>query len=108
MPALTRLGRVIRLATLPETRGLIIAAAQSATFRDVAGRAVYGRAALVRDLRRPVNTRDIVGRVARHPVTRELASASLVFLPGRYLPLGWAASWAARKVMRRYHDPRRI
>jgi hypothetical protein len=25
-----------------------------------------------------------------------------VFLPMRYLPLGWAASWAATRIVRRY------
>jgi hypothetical protein len=108
MPSMSRLGRVARLATLPETRHAILAAARSPALRALTRRAVHDRAALLRDLRRPGNPREIVGRAARHPVTRELASASLMFLPGRYLPLGWAASWASRKVMRRYSDPRRI
>lgn len=105
MPTLTRLSRVVRLATLPETRGVIVAAAQSATLRAVAWRAVTDRAALVRDLRNPANARDVVRSAARHPAARELASARLMFLPGRYLPLGWAATWAANRALRRYIDP---
>lgn len=105
MPTLTRLARVVRLATLPETRSVIVAVVQSETLRDVARRAVNDRAALVRDLRNPANARDFVRSAARHPAARELASVGLVFLPGRYLPLGWAAIWAARKVLRRSIDP---
>lgn len=105
MPTLTRLARAVRLGTLPETRSVIVAAAQSAALRDVARRAANDRAALVRDLRNPANARDFVRSAARHPAARELASAGLMFLPGRYLPLGWAASWVARRVLRRYIDP---
>jgi hypothetical protein len=105
MPTLTRLARAVRLGTLPETRSVIVAAAQSAALRDVARRAANDRAALVRDLRNPANARDFVRSAARHPAARELASAGLMFLPGRYLPLGWAASWAARRALRRYIDP---
>lgn len=105
MPTLTRLARVVRLATLPETRGVIVAAAQSDALRDVARRAVNDRAALVRDLRNPANARAFVRNAARHPAARELASAGLMFLPGRFLPLGWAATWAAHRVLRRYIDP---
>lgn len=100
-----RLARVARLATLPETRRLIIAAAQSATLRDAAQRAVHDRAGLLRDLRRPANVRDLLLSAARHPVARELASAGLLFLPGRYLPLGWVANWATRSILRRHVDP---
>jgi hypothetical protein len=48
MPSVTRLGRLVRLATLPETRGLVVAAAHSETLRDIGQRAVHDRAALVR------------------------------------------------------------
>ena len=100
-----RLARIARLVTLPETRGLIIAAAQSQTLRDVARRAVHDRAGLVRDLRRPVKARDLLLRTVRHPAAGELASAGLLFLPGRYLPLGSATTWAVRRVLRRYIGP---
>ena len=105
MPPSTRLARLVRVVTLPETRGLIVAAARSETLRDIAQRAVHDRAALVRDLRNPANARDLVRSAARHPAARELASAGLLFLPVRYLPLGWAATWVARRVLRRHTDP---
>ena len=105
MPTLTKIARAVRLVTLPETRGMIVAAAQSESLRGVARRARSDRAALVRDLTNPANARDFARATVRHPATRELASAGLLFLPGRYLPLGWAASWAVRRVLRRYTDP---
>ena len=54
---------------------------------------------------RSTNARYLFRTAIRHPASRELGSASLIFLPGRYLPLGWAATWAARKVARRFVDP---
>jgi len=105
MPPVTRLARLVRIVTLPETRGLIVAAAHSETLRDIGQRAVHDRAALVRDLRNPANARGLVRSAARHPAARELASAGLLFLPVRYLPVGWAATWVARRVLRRHVDP---
>lgn len=105
MPSISRLARVARLVTLPETRGVILAAARSDTFRDLARRAVRDRATLVRDLRDPANARDLVRSAARHPATRELANAGLLLLPARYIPVGWVVTRAAYKVLRRYVDP---
>src|SRR5450756_869325 len=105
MPSVTRLGHLVRLVTLPETRGLIAAAARSETLRDIGQRAVHDRGALLRDLRNPANARDLVRSAARHPAVRELASAGLMFLPLRYLPVGWAATWVAHRVVRRHLDP---
>jgi hypothetical protein len=105
MPPVTRLARLVRIVTLPETRGVIVAAAHSETLRDIRQRAVHDRAALVRDLRNPANARDLVRSAARHPAARELASAGLMFLPLRYLPVGWAATWVAHRVVRRHLDP---
>ncbi|MGB7587234.1 MAG: hypothetical protein WBM00_00840 [Solirubrobacterales bacterium] len=102
---MTRLSRIGRIVTLPETRGVIVAAVHSETLHDIAQRAVHDRAALVRDLRNPANLRDLVRSAARHPAVRELASVSLVFLPVRYLPLGWTVAWATRRVLRRHIDP---
>ena len=90
---------------LPETRGLIIAAARSPTFRAVSHRVAHDRAGLMRDLRRPVKVRDLLLRGVRHPASRELASVGLLFLPGRYVPLGPVATWAARRILRRYIGP---
>jgi hypothetical protein len=97
MPSVTKLARLVRIVTLPETRGVIVAAAHSQTLRDIRQRAIHDRGALVRDLRNPANARDLVRDAARHPATRELASAGLLFLPVRYVPLGWAATWVAHR-----------
>jgi len=105
MPPVTRLARLVRVVTLPATRGVIVAAVRSGTLRDIGKRAVHDRAALVRDLRNPANARGLVRSAARHPATRELASAGLMFLPVRYLPVGWAATWVTHRVLRRHLDP---
>jgi hypothetical protein len=106
MPSITKLARIARLATLPETRRAVIAAARSEDLRDIARRASTDRRGLIDDLSDPANARDLLRNALRHPASRELGSASLIFLPGRYLPIGWAATWAARKVARRFVDPR--
>jgi hypothetical protein len=90
------------MATLPETRGLMVGADRSRNVRNLARRAVDDRAGLVRDLTHPGDPRDLIRHAAGHPAVHELANASLVFLPVRYLPLGWAATWAATRVLRRY------
>jgi hypothetical protein len=56
-------------------------------------------------MRSPANARGLVRDVVRHPATRELADASLMFLPVRYIPLGWVASRAGTRVLRRFIDP---
>lgn len=105
MPPITRIMRLARLATLPETRRAVLAAAHSPALREIAQRASTDRAGLIRDLRSPANARGLLRDAVRHPATRELANASLMFLPIRYIPLGWAASRAGSKVLRRYIDP---
>src|SRR5450759_5468450 len=105
MSSVIRLARLVRIVTLPETRGLIVAAAHSETLRDIGQRAVHDRGALVRDVGNPANARDLVRSAVRHPAARELASAGLMFLPIRYLPVGWAATWVTRRVLRRHIDP---
>lgn len=101
MPLVTRLGRVVRLATLPETRGLIVAAVHSTRLRTFARRAVDDRRALLRDMVKPANARRLAHDTVRHPALAELANVGFLFLPGRYLPLGWAATWATRRALRR-------
>lgn len=101
MPSLTGLGRVARLAKMPETRKVVVAAARSGAVRDLARRAVHDRGGLVRDIRHPAISRDVVRGAIHHPATQELASAALLLLPGRYLPLGMVAAWATRRVLRR-------
>jgi hypothetical protein len=105
MPLRNRIGRLARLASLPETRGLIVATVRSTTPRTIARRVAEVRAAPLRDLANPANVRHVARRVIRHPAVSELANAGLAFLPGRYVPLGWAATWATRRVLRRYLDP---
>ena len=105
MPSLTRVGRIVRLATLPETRRAVLTALHSPALRDIAQRASTDRAGLVRDLKSPAHARGLLRDAVRHPATRELADASLMFLPIRYLPVGWVASRAARRILRRYVDP---
>jgi hypothetical protein len=102
---LTRFARLARLATMPETRGVIAAAARSDIVRDVARRASNDRAGLARDLTNPANARAIARSAVRHPATAELANAGLMFLPIRYMPIGWAATWAAHRILRRFVDP---
>lgn len=102
MSALTRIARLVRVATLPETRGAARAVARSEGLRVLARRARTDRAGLARDLGNPANARGFVLGAFRHPATRELASAGLLLLPARYLPAGWVATWAARKLIRRF------
>jgi hypothetical protein len=96
-----RIARILRLATLRETRGALVRGVRSGAFRDLARRARKDRSALLRDLRNPSTARAFVSAAVRHPATRELADVGLTFLPGRYLPLGWVASWAANRILRR-------
>lgn len=105
MPSFIRIARIARLATLPETRRAVLAAAHSPALRDIARRASTDRAGLLRDLRSPANARGLIRDAVRHPATRELADASLMFLPVRYIPLGWMASRAGSRVLRRFVDP---
>lgn len=105
MPHITRLTLIARLVTMPETRGLIVAATRSETVRELARRAKSDRVGLVRDLREPAQVRELIRGAALHPATRELASVGLIFVPGRYGPLGWAAIWAGQRVFRRVVDP---
>lgn len=102
MPSASRLVRLARAATLPQTRALIVAGARSTTARSLARRAVVDRAGLIRELRQPGRSRELIGAAARHPAVRELADVGLVFLPMRYTPLGWVAKWAGGKAVRRF------
>jgi hypothetical protein len=92
MPGIRRLRGLAALATLPETRRLLMTGARPANLRALAARARADRASLLRD-------------AARHPATAELANAGLLLLPIRYSPIGWAAAWAIRRANRR-RNPR--
>lgn len=100
----TRVARIVRGATLPQTRRLIAAAARSGAIRGAARRIAHDRASLLDDLRHAGDPRGLIRRAAGHPATRELASAGLTFLPLRYTPLRWVATWAAARAVRRYLD----
>ena len=90
MPSITKL---LRLATLPETRRLIGRATASDALRDVAYRARTDRVGLARDLADPAHVWRRARVAIAHPATHELARVGLVFLPGPYRPLGWAVGW---------------
>lgn len=105
MPSVSRFVRLVGLGTFPETRGLIVAVARSGSVQGLARRAVHDPSSVVRDLGDMRQARALVRATVIHPATRELAGAGLVFLPGRFLPLGWAATWAANKVLGRYVSP---
>jgi hypothetical protein len=92
MPSITKL---FRLVTLPETRSLIGRARTSGSLRDVAYRARTDRVGLLRDLADPSQAVRRTRGVIAHPATHELARVGLVFAPGPYRPLGWAAGWLA-------------
>jgi hypothetical protein len=98
---MARLARVARIATLPETRNVIFAAVRSTTLRTGLRRALHDPSGVVRELR-PTTVQRAVMRSVRHPAVQELANAGLLLLPGRYIPLGWVATWAARHIRRRH------
>lgn len=102
MPPWNRLGRLALLATLPETRGLIVSTVHSPNLRTLARRAVKDRGGLRRNLANPAKVRQLARSAIRHPAVAELATAGMTFLPARYMPLGWAATWATSRVLRRY------
>jgi len=102
MPPLRRAWRIVRIATLPETRRFVAATARSTRLRAIAVRARTDRAGLIRDATNPANARRLAGDAVRHPAAAELANAGFLLLPLRYTPLAWAATWAARRVLRRH------
>ena len=101
MPSVTKL---LRLATLPETRHVIAAASRSDALRDLVSRTRSDRAGLLRDLSHPATTMRLIREAIAHPATRELANVGYILLPGRYLPAGWAATWFLRRALRRFGD----
>ncbi len=98
MPAATKL---LRLATLPETRRLLTAAARSDSLRGVAHRARTDRVGLARELRDPAVMVGLVRDGLAHPATREIATLGLVLLPDGYVPLWWVATRISRRLRRR-------
>ena len=85
---------------LPANRRAIVSTVRAGHLQNAARRAVHDRAALLHDVRDQITSRDLLRATVQHPATRELAGAALLFLPVRHMPLGWAATWAARRVLR--------
>jgi hypothetical protein len=94
MPSIAKL---LRLATLPETRSLAVRATASGSLRDLAHQARTDRVGLMRDLADPAQAWRRTRVALAHPATHELARVGLVFLPGPYRPIGWAAGWLMRQ-----------
>lgn len=106
MAVLGKLGRLAQIGTLPETRALLFSPETRRQVRVTAGRLAHDRAELARDLVRSADVRAFAQGAIQHPVTQELAGVGLMFLPVRYLPIGWAAGWATRRVARRTNSRR--
>jgi hypothetical protein len=105
MAVLTRLARIARIGTLPETRRLVLGAARSESLRDLVRRAAKEPDVVAREMAKPAVAKDLLRNTIRHPATHEIGTVGLLFVPGRYLPVGWAATWAARRFLRRYAAP---
>ncbi len=101
MASLGKLGRLTRIGTLPETRRVLLDPATRRHVRTAASRLAHDRIQYARDLANPSDVRAFARSAWEHPATRELAGVGLMFLPGRYLPFGWAAGWATRRIARR-------
>ena len=101
MAILGTLSRLAQIGSLPATRELVFSPATRRHVRAAARRLVHDRAELARDLVRPADVRAFARSAIQHPATHELATVGLAFMPGRYLPIGWAAGWAGRRVARR-------
>lgn len=101
MPSPLRLASLLRSGTFPETRRLAIQSVRSGAVGAAARRIRHDRIGLLRDLGDPSAAPGRVRTVIGHPATRELAGASLLFLPARYIvPIGWATAWAAGRLRR--------
>ena len=94
------IGKLLRLATLPETRSLARRTATSDALRDVAYRARKDRVGLLRDIADPAHAVRWTRSAITHPATHELARVGLVFVPGPYRPLGWAVEWLVHRRRR--------
>jgi hypothetical protein len=99
--SLGRLGRLVHLGTLPETRRVAFNPETHRRIRTVADRLVHDRRQLARDIASPSEVGAFARRAIQHPATRELVGVGLLFTPERYLPIGWAAGWATRRLSRR-------
>ncbi|MHB8399594.1 MAG: hypothetical protein ACYDCI_11790 [Candidatus Limnocylindrales bacterium] len=102
-PRLMRpLNRFARLAALSAARDLAMAAARSATARDLLRHGVRDPRGLARRLADPRSTVGFVRRASRDPSVREIVRVGLFFMPLRYWAIGRAAIWTARRVTGRH------
>jgi hypothetical protein len=101
MAALAKLSRAAQIGTLPETRRLLFRIAKRHNVRATASRFAHDRVQFARDLVNPADVLAFARSAIQHPATRELTGVGLMFVPGRYLPIGWAATWATRRIARR-------
>jgi len=101
MAILGKIGRLAQIGTLPATREFVFSPETRRQVRVAARRLVHDRAELARDLVRPADVRAFARSAIQHPAAHELAGVGLAFMPGRYLPIGWAVGWATRRVARR-------
>jgi len=101
MVSLGKLGRLAQIGTLPETRRLLLTPAARQRVRLAASRLAHDRIQYARDLANPADIRAFAQSAIQHPATRELAGVGLMFMPGRFLPVGWAAGRASRWIARR-------
>ncbi len=101
MPRITSLTRLVGMGTFPATRAAAWKAIRSGQLRELGRRAAHDRMGLARELADPTYARVRALAAVRHPVTKELAEASLFFLPTRFLPVSWAVTRLSRPLVRR-------
>ena len=101
MPKFGKVTRLVGLGTFPETRSAAWKAVRTGQLRELGRRAMRDRGGLARQVADPTYARVHALAAIRHPATRELAAASLFFLPTRYLPISWAVTRLARPLVRR-------
>jgi hypothetical protein len=101
MPRITSLTRLVGMGTFPATRAAALKAVRTGQLRELGHRAMRDRMGLARQLANPVYAREHALAAVLHPATKELAAATLFFLPTRFLPVSWAITRLSRPLVRR-------
>jgi hypothetical protein len=101
MPSPTKLLKITQVIGLPETRHVLASSVRSGLLQQAASRAIHDRRALIRDVQAQATSVRALRDALGHPATRELAEAGLLFVPGRYMTIAWAATRAARRARTR-------
>lgn len=104
MPSLLKVARVARSLI---GGGLLTGVARSPVVREVGRRAIDDPGRLLREMTDPAKARVLLGRARRDAALQEVGQVGLLLLPFRYLPLGYAAMWAGRRLLRHLDQPRR-